>query len=197
MEKIDLDEITTQKTAFNSFTHFCDTAERDQYTPTINLHGESKEKCATLRESFDKEMARRDCAIRVWPPVEPQELNPQPRLREERRIELDGFPKLVLKAAKTCETGWKGDDRVFISHVYKNFTQQNPDVPFTLSEFKEKLEETRHKGHITLTRADILSLFKEEDIKESETSHYLFPQFINHLISAKCLCKDPKTAFIQ
>lgn len=85
--------------------------------------------------------------------------------------ELKSFAERVKAAARTCPTGWSGDDFVFISHVW-NRLRDKPDFrSLDLDRFKIKLIAANRAQLLTLSRADLVQAQDPADIKESETSY--------------------------
>ena len=96
--------------------------------------------------------------------------------REFSNLELEDFANTVLAAVKNTEEGWFGDSKVFISQVWKTLKSQQPDYPFTLDEFKQKLLAANRKEWISLSRADLGYSLDSEDVAASEIV-YLQSQF--------------------
>ncbi|MCP4698444.1 MAG: hypothetical protein GY862_16575 [Gammaproteobacteria bacterium] len=105
------------------------------------------------------------------------------------RIELDapavhtayefdppGFAKQVMQAARGCKTGRFGDDKVFISHVWREFRVNYPQVPLDEASFKRCLVEANRRGLIRLCRADLVEAMDREDVSASETN-FLYAVF--------------------
>ncbi|RYZ16958.1 MAG: hypothetical protein EOO70_03205, partial [Myxococcaceae bacterium] len=78
------------------------------------------------------------------------------------------FAKRVLKVARALPTGRFGDDKVFISHVWKALQPE-----WTSREaFDTALLEANRKRHLSLTRADLVSVMNPADVAESEVRFY-------------------------
>lgn len=87
--------------------------------------------------------------------------------------DLQFFAKEVKKATKTSPSGWFGDKRVFINHVWFNWleiTSIEEDV--SLSDFKELLIKAHRKGYLSLSRADLVEAMDPVDVKAS-TAKYM------------------------
>ncbi|MCY1044807.1 hypothetical protein OV208_26060 [Corallococcus sp. bb12-1] len=78
------------------------------------------------------------------------------------------FAKRVLKVARALPTGRFGDDKVFISHVWKAL---QPEWA-SREAFDAALLEANRKRHLSLTRADLVSVMSPADVAESEVRFY-------------------------
>ncbi|CAM3333242.1 hypothetical protein G4177_07780 [Corallococcus sp. ZKHCc1 1396] len=78
------------------------------------------------------------------------------------------FAKRVLKVARALPTGRFGDDKVFISHVWKAL---QPEWA-SREAFDTALLEANRKRHLSLTRADLVSVMDPADVAESEVRFY-------------------------
>ena len=87
----------------------------------------------------------------------------------EPKPELVAFAERVTASAKTCPTGWSGEDFVFISHVWRHV--QSEFSTLDLAGFKMKLIAANRARLLTLSRADLVQAMKPEDVRESETSY--------------------------
>ncbi len=90
---------------------------------------------------------------------------PTPRPAEE---DLPTFAGRVLHAARTSATGRFGDDRVFISHVWRAMGSPGLDE----QSFKNRLVEANQKRLLSLTRADMVELMDPSDVAASEIRHF-------------------------
>jgi hypothetical protein len=88
---------------------------------------------------------------------------PAPRSAEE---DLPTFAERVLRAARTSATGRFGDDRVFISHVWRAMGGLDEQS------FKNRLVEANQKRLLSLTRADMVELMDPTDVAASEIRHF-------------------------
>lgn len=117
--------------------------------------------------------ALRTAAIRNWIESEspPDEIKTNlEEIQEEFKPEFDPqkFVDDVMATAKTCKTGWFGDNKVFISHVWRKFKTDYPEYNLDEAEFKAKLVElVRDK----LSRADLVSVMNPQDVAESEACY--------------------------
>ncbi len=92
-------------------------------------------------------------------------------LAAEQVNEFDSkqFIQDVLDTAGECETGWFGDNKVFISHVWQDFSQKHPEYNLDEKTFKKYLVDSDRS---VLSRADLVSVMNPKYVAESET-HYL------------------------
>jgi hypothetical protein len=86
------------------------------------------------------------------------------------------FSERVRLAAKQCPTGRFGGDKIFISHVWKQFTVPETPSPLPLAEFKDRLVEAHRAGLLELSRADLVERMDPVDVSQSET-RYLDARF--------------------
>ncbi len=90
-----------------------------------------------------------------------------PKVPPELRI----FAGRVTEAARTCPTGWFGDDLVFISHVWRHLRCDPESPALDLPDFKTKLLAANRARLLTLSRADLVQGMGADDVRESETSY--------------------------
>jgi len=117
----------------------------------------------------------RDTVLHDWlaGPVTPQtsdgeDAGPPP---EPEPFDLPVFAATVLAAARTCRTGWFGDNKVFIHHVWEQL-QGETNLPVrSLEEFKKRLVEANHVGLLQLSRADLVQAMDPADVQQSETRY--------------------------
>jgi hypothetical protein len=77
----------------------------------------------------------------------------------------------VTAVARKCPTGWFGDNKVFISHVWKQLRSEPRFAPLGLGGFKQKLVEANRANLLTLSRADLVQLMDPTDVRESEITY--------------------------
>lgn len=82
--------------------------------------------------------------------------------------DLKLFAQKVINVAKRCKTGWFGDKKIFISHVWRAFNQQ---IEIPIDDFKDLLVKANHQGLITLARADLVDAMDPNDVMESRTNY--------------------------
>jgi hypothetical protein len=90
---------------------------------------------------------------------------------ERREPELGEFAATVKAAARDCPTGRFGDNKVFISHVWRHL-QREPNFPkLDLGAFKQRLNEASRAGLLRLSRADLIEAMDPTDVRESDTPY--------------------------
>jgi len=83
-------------------------------------------------------------------------------------VDLPEFARRVRDTARTCESGRFGDDKVFISHIWRKL---EPEMKRDgIEEFKRRLGEANRLGLLSLSRADLVQAMDPEDVRESETA---------------------------
>lgn len=114
--------------------------------------------------------ALRDALISAWVQGErPSDVEPpRPSPVESPRFDLQAFAAKVCQLACNTSTGRFGDHKVFISHVWDRFHQENGTNGMTREEFNRRLVEANRYELLTLTRADLLSAMAPEDVRLSE-----------------------------
>jgi hypothetical protein len=91
-------------------------------------------------------------------------------------FDLTSFAKQVKSAARGCQAGRFGDNKVFIAHVWKAL-QVDPTFPtMELATFKEHLAEANNARLLDLSRADLIQAMDPDDVRQSEV-HYLSATF--------------------
>lgn len=100
------------------------------------------------------------------PPASPSRASeaPAPRPTEDA---LPAFAERVLHTARGSETGRFGEDRVFISHVWRAMRGHGLDE----QSFKNRLVEANQKRLLSLSRADMVELMDPADVQASEIRH--------------------------
>ena len=91
-------------------------------------------------------------------------------------FDLVSFAEQVKSAARGCQAGRFGDNKVFIAHVWKAL-QVDPTFPtMELATFKERLAEANNARFLDLSRADLIQAMDPDDVRQSEV-HYLSATF--------------------
>ncbi len=86
-------------------------------------------------------------------------------------FDLSAFARTVQAVARHSPTGWFGDNKVFISHVWRQL-QKEPGFPrLALADFKHRLGEANNAGLLRLSRADLVQAMNPDDVRESETPY--------------------------
>lgn len=98
---------------------------------------------------------------------------------EPKDAGLKLFAYWVLESAKRSKTGKFGDDRIFISHAWKQYKRDQKPKGLDLDGFKERLVEANRERFLSLVCADMAPMMDSTDVRESET-RYLSATF--HLL---------------
>jgi hypothetical protein len=91
-------------------------------------------------------------------------------------FDLPAFARTVKAAARHCPTGRFGDNKVFISHVWRQLREEPGFPAMDLATFKERLTEANNARLLTLSRADLVQVMNPADVQESQT-RYLNGEF--------------------
>jgi|GEM_PF-6600612 len=83
---------------------------------------------------------------------------------------LDEFVEMVKRMAPLTPTGWFGDDKVFIGHLWK-FGHNAGHWPYSLTAFKMKLLEAHRQGLLKLAPEDLPHRRDPNDIRASAIQH--------------------------
>lgn len=94
------------------------------------------------------------------------------------REDLPGFAERVRQVARASTSGRFGEDKIFISHVWRVLREQLQGLDEQT--FKNRLVEANRARLLSLTRADLVEAMDPADVSESET-RYLGATF--HFIS--------------
>lgn len=78
------------------------------------------------------------------------------------------FAGTVLDLARTSPTGWFGENKVFVSHVWNRFRDAKSTNGVTRADFDRWLVECNRQGLLALSRADLVSAMNPEDVEASE-----------------------------
>lgn len=83
------------------------------------------------------------------------------------RPDLKGFAEAVQAAARTRATGWPGNLKAYVSHVWQALAERHPDWGLSEIEFKSMLAEAHRTGHVMLSNADLKDRANLADIQRS------------------------------
>ncbi len=131
-------------------------------------------KPAILRRWLSAGAFSADDARSASEPGPPQPPAPEsaPSAAEPTDEALTAFASRVLAAAHGCPTGKPhGPDKVFISHVWRELRSRGEDGGLTEATFKERLARANNRGHLSLSRADLVEAFDPTDVAESTTTY--------------------------
>ncbi|RKH62159.1 hypothetical protein [Corallococcus aberystwythensis] len=92
----------------------------------------------------------------------------QPESVEALRTDSASFARRVLDVARESPTGRFGDNKVFISHVWRALQPEWADRPA----FDAALLEANRAHQLSLGRADLLAVMDPRDVAESEVRSY-------------------------
>jgi len=108
----------------------------------------------------------RQAALQSWllPASEPAPQPAKPAATPSAEETLSAFAERVLRAARDSTSGRFGDDRVFISHVWRTLG----DPVLDERAFKQRLVEANQKHLVSLSRADMVELMDPSDVSASE-----------------------------
>jgi hypothetical protein len=84
-------------------------------------------------------------------------------------VDLPSFAAAVRAAARDSETGWFGDHKVFVSHVWERARSRPELHGMDLDAFKRQIVEANARGLVSLSKADLVHLMDPRDVKRSET----------------------------
>jgi hypothetical protein len=106
-------------------------------------------------------------ALRAWafPAAQPASASGASRSAHEEG--LHAFAERVLRIARGATAGRFGDDRVFISHVWRSMREPGLDE----RSFKARLLEANQKRLLALSRADMVELMDPAELAASEIQH--------------------------
>lgn len=88
-----------------------------------------------------------------------------------KEFDLDTFARDVQACALSCPTGHWGENKVFISHVWRFFQNNHPEWKLDKAEFKNKLIEANCRHILTLSHADLVGVMNPVDVQESATPY--------------------------
>jgi predicted transcriptional regulator len=91
--------------------------------------------------------------------------------RPKNTADLSVFAAEVLAAARRCRTGWFGQERLFISHLYRQYKREHPEARMTLPDFKELLLYANRARSLSLVCDDLSPYHKQADVKASEIQY--------------------------
>jgi hypothetical protein len=86
-------------------------------------------------------------------------------------LDLAQFARAVLAAARSCQNGRYGDNKVFIVHVWKTIEHDPGFEEMDLATFKARLAEANNARLLDLSRADLVQAMNQEDVQKSEVSY--------------------------
>jgi hypothetical protein len=82
---------------------------------------------------------------------------------------LEEFARRVQNAARGSSTGWFGEGKVFIGHVWRALRFDDAVRGINFDEFKDRLIEAHNARFIELGRGDLVDAMDPADVRESAT----------------------------
>jgi hypothetical protein len=86
-------------------------------------------------------------------------------------LDLDTFAQRVLEAARASPTGWFGDNKVFVVHVFRALSHDPVFAAMGLDGFKQRLAEANNARRLDLGRADMVEAMDREEVALSRVSY--------------------------
>lgn len=96
---------------------------------------------------------------------------PQAKPDSKKDVLESDFAARVLAAAQASDTGWFGDNKVFISHVWRRLKQAGWPDAADEQEFKRRLVEAHQALRLRLSRADLVEAMNPADVASSAIHH--------------------------
>lgn len=107
--------------------------------------------------------------------VKPSATEQNPKLELQvpsiHSLNLEDFAAQVMQSAKRCQTGRFGDNKIFISHVWRQMELDGKQFGLDLNQFKYYLTLANNKGLIRLSCADLAYAMDQDAVSKSETSY--------------------------
>ncbi|MFO7907243.1 MAG: hypothetical protein R6U98_31625 [Pirellulaceae bacterium] len=117
-----------------------------------------------------------DATLRHW--IERAQQESQHSAREEvvepdepKTRDLADAASRILDAARRCEQGRFGDNKVFISHVWKQLSADGESVIRDFRDFQQLLVDAHRQGMLQLSQADLVEAMNPRDVAESRTPY--------------------------
>lgn len=102
----------------------------------------------------------------------PELLVPTPSpIFSDESLDLKNFADHVLKVANRCPSGRVGDNKIFISHVWRLMKHDDKQFGLDLNDFKYYLTIANNQGLISLSRADLAYAMDKDAVSASETPY--------------------------
>lgn len=129
--------------------------------------GKDELRLASIRHWVDG-----DSDAAVLPPAEPPSpLSARPEdgdATTSTSLDLPGFARRVLEAARSSPTGRFGDDKVFVGHAWSALRHEPAFAAMDSNEFKRRLAEANNARLLDLSRADMVEAMDPEEVERSE-----------------------------
>src|SRR5262245_43731137 len=88
-----------------------------------------------------------------------------------REEALPNFAETISRTARNSQSGRFGDNKVFISQIWRAFQARDDFDGLSLQEFKERLVEAHRRRLLELSRADLVERMDPREVAESETKY--------------------------
>jgi hypothetical protein len=155
--------------------------KRAVFNRALGGHPQADDKKALNQLLAQAVEARRDdanelrlAAFRRWldqGQAAPEPLQTDHAPGEGAPVDLPTFARTILEAARSSLTGWFGNNKVFIAHVWRA-VQDSPALwGLDFDAFKRKLGEANQARLLDLSRADLVEAMDPEDVRASETRY--------------------------
>jgi hypothetical protein len=118
-----------------------------------------------LRQWVDKSLGKR--SMEASPPGDSAAI----ALPSSPPPDLAQFARAVLAAARHCQSGRYGDNKVFVAHVWTALQHDPGFEEMDLDAFKARLAEANNARLLDLSRADLVQAMNPQDVQNSEVSY--------------------------
>jgi hypothetical protein len=88
-----------------------------------------------------------------------------------RTDDVPTFADTINRAAQDSQTGRFGENKVFISQIWRAFQARDDFDGWSLAEFKDRLVEAHRRRLLELSRADLVERMDPREVAESETKY--------------------------
>jgi hypothetical protein len=127
--------------------------------------GKDELRLATLRQWIDHVPVEPALATVPEPEPEPE---PSPAPPAPIDLDLDTFARRVLETARSSPSGWFGDNKVFVIHIWRALRGDPGFAAMGLDGFKQRLAEANNARRLDLSRADMVEAMDLEEVSLSE-----------------------------
>jgi hypothetical protein len=119
-----------------------------------------------LRSWIDESLGN---APAVLPRSSPHDLEAVPA--PPASFDLATFARRVQAAARACQSGRYGDNKVFVLHAWRALENEPDFRGMDFNAFKQRLSEANNARLLDLSRADLVQAMDPEDVRLSEVSY--------------------------
>jgi hypothetical protein len=134
-----------------------------------------------LRARRDDPKEFRDEVLRSWiddslgttSPVPPSSYSPDLKTvaPSPTSFDLAAFARRVQTAARCCDSGRYGDNKVFVSHMWRALEKEPEFHDMGLDSFKQRLAEANNARLLNLGSADLVQAMDPHEVHLSEVSY--------------------------